>query len=281
VSSAFVLQPGEEPFPGYCLHLPLGRGGCGEVWEARGPEGQPVALKFMRCKNTAAAAKEVRSIQSLQELRHPHLLRVYQVFLQAGYVVVAMELADGSLMDVLDIYAADYQTAVQPELACQYLSQAAEALDFLNTRQHVHEGRRVAFQHADVKPSNLLLCGETVKLADFGLSAAMTSGLETHGRAGTLDFAAPEVFRGQLSDKTDQYALAVTYCLLRGGRLPFDNSARRFTPTYSRGQPDLNMLSPPERPIIARALAVPPVRRWPSCGEFMAQLQGLFQVKVP
>src|SRR5436309_1587503 len=86
--SSPAVRPGGASFPGYCLHLPLGRGGCGEVWEARGPDGVPIALKFMRCKNTTAATKEVRSFQALSRLFHPSLLRVYQVFLQAGYVVI-------------------------------------------------------------------------------------------------------------------------------------------------------------------------------------------------
>jgi serine/threonine-protein kinase len=235
-----------------------------------------VALKFIRCKNSALAAKEVRSFQSLGGLYHPHLLRVYDVFLQADFLVIAMELADGSMVDLLDAFAADQGTAVQPELACRYLSQAATALDFLNSYQHNHDGRRVAFQHCDVKPSNLLICGDRVKVADFGLSSPMTAALAPHDRAGTLDFAAPEVYSGRLSNRTDQYALAVTYCLLRGGRLPFHNSFGRFTPSYSRGQPDLTMLSPPERPIIAQALDVSPINRWASCGELMARLHDLF-----
>jgi serine/threonine-protein kinase len=258
------------------LHLPLGRGGCGEVWEAVGPDGRPIALKFMRCKNTATAAKEVRSIQTLSRLYHPHLLHVDHVFLQSGYVVIAMELADGSLMDLFDLYAAERGTAVQPELVCRYLTQAAAVLDFLNERHHNHEGRPVGYQHCDVKPSNLLLCGGQIKLADFGLATAMTTALEPHGRAGTLDFAAPEVFRGQLSDRTDQYALAVSYCLLRGGRLPFRDTPGRFTPTYLRSQPDLTMLSPPERPVIAKALSISPIGRWPSCGAMMVELLNLF-----
>jgi serine/threonine protein kinase, bacterial len=276
VAQPFDIQPGQEPFPGFVLHLPIGRGGAGEVWEARGPAGEPVALKFIKCKNSTFAAKEVRSFQSLGALYHPHLIRVFEAFLQADYLVIAMELADGSLLDLFDAIASKRGTALPPELVCHYLSQAATALDFLNARQHNHEGRRVAFQHCDVKPSNLLLFRNRIKVADFGLSTPMTSSLETHDRAGTLDFAAPEIYRGRLTDRTDQYALAVTYCQLRGGRLPFHNTVGRFTPSYSRGQPDLSMLSPPERPIIGQALSVSPINRFASCGEMMSQLQDLF-----
>lgn len=263
----FDLQPGVEPFPGYCLHLPLGRGGCGEVWEAHTQQG-PVALKFMRVRNAAAATREIRGTEAIRKLRHPNLLRIEQVFSLSGYVVIAMELADGSLADVFDLYQQD-GTSMPPYRVCEYLSQAADAIDFLNSPRHRHDGRLVAFQHADIKPSNILLCGETVKLADFGLSSPMTYGLELHGRRGTLDFAAPEIFRGQLSERTDQYALAVTYCVLRSGRVPFSNLPNRFTPSYTRGHPDLGMLTTPERSIIARALSVSPVHRWPCCREMI------------
>jgi serine/threonine-protein kinase len=277
VSLAFQLQPGAQPFPGFTLHLPLGRGSSGQVWEARGPDGSAVALKFVNCKNSTLAAKEVRSFQALGGLYHPNLLRVHQVFLHAEFVVISMELAEGSLMDLLEVYAADHGTAVKPEFACDYLSQAAQAVDYLNCHRHDHEGRRVGFQHCDIKPSNILVFRDCVKLADFGLASPMTTSVTPHDRVGTLDFAAPEVYCGKISDRTDQYALAVTYCLLRGGRLPFHNKLGRFTPTYARGNPDLTMLSPPERPIVAQALAISPINRWPSCSEFMARLQELIK----
>src|SRR5207245_8949597 len=92
---------------------------------------------------------------------------------------------------------------------CSYLSQVAEALDFMSARQHRIEGRVVSVQHCDVKPSNMLVCGDIVKLCDFGLASVLNAPFQLHRQAGTPDFAAPEVFQGRLSDKTDQYAFAV------------------------------------------------------------------------
>jgi serine/threonine-protein kinase len=196
-----------------------------------------------------------------------------RVFLNWGYIIVAMELAEGSLTDLLDAYRTEFGTPIVPEQVCIYLNQVADALDFLHSRQHLVENQRVAIQHCDIKPSNMLLFGDTVKLADFGLSSVTTAKRQGHRKAGTLDYTAPEVFRGELSDQTDQYALAVSYCLLRGGRLPFPDTPQKFSETYVRPEPDLSMLGEAERPIIARALSVAPQNRWPSCVELISNLR--------
>jgi serine/threonine-protein kinase len=259
--------------------LPIGRGGFSEVWEAETAAGQRVALKFMATRGGNAAANEVRSIQALRQLRHPNLVRIDQVWCQPGYVVVAMELAEGSLADLLDGYQIEYETPIPPEELCGYLLQAADGLDFLHRRQHLHDGRRVAYQHCDVKPGNLLIFGSKVKLADYGLAAETTQAFTPRRAAGTLAFAAPEVFQGQLSDRSDQFSLAVTYCQLRCGRLPFPEPPR-FIPTYVHPEPDLSMLSPPEQQIIARALAPRPLGRWHSCGTMVRRLARQFGVVV-
>jgi serine/threonine-protein kinase len=272
VFSAVSLGPGLEPYPGYHLTRHLGSGGFGHVWEAKAADGRSLALKFLPCDARQMAARELRSLQAIRQLRHPHLIRMDQVWGYQGYLVIAMELAEGSLADLLEVYRSEFGTPIPPADVCFLLAQAAEALDFLNTRRHRIDGRCVTIQHCDIKPSNLLLLGETCKVADFGLSSSLGYSIETRTRAGTLDYCAPEVFGGRLSNQTDQYALAVTYCLLRGGRLPFSDTPSSFQTRYVRPAPDLRMLSEEERLIVARALHPLSTNRWPSCGEMMTRL---------
>jgi serine/threonine-protein kinase len=266
-----ALACGAEPFPGFRLCRPLGRGGLGEVWQAAGPDGRALAIKFLPCDGNAVAG-EVRALQSIRQLQHPNLLHIDRIWGSSGYVAVAMELAEGSLLDLLQVYYQECGGPMPAPHLCHFLAQAAAAIDFLNTRQHLLEGRRVAIRHCDVKPSNLLVLAGTVKLADFSLSVETTAPMGYSRRVGTLEYAAPEVFQGWLSDRTDQYALAVSYCLLRGGRLPFPDRPSRFRADYTRPEPDLSMLSTAERPLLARALDPVPQNRWPTCGDLIAQL---------
>jgi serine/threonine-protein kinase len=215
-------------------------------------------------------------LQTVRRLLHPNLLRIDRVWCHLGYIVIAMELADGTLADLQATYRSQGAGALIPEHACLLLSQAAAGLDFLNARRHLIDGQAVSVQHCDVKPSNLMLCGETVKLADFGLAALLTGRVQSHRPAGTPEYAAPEVFRGRLSRHSDQFGLAVSYCELRGGRLPFAPAPRTFRPDYFHPPPDLSMLSAPERPIVARALTTAAEERWPSCSEFVNRLARLF-----
>ena len=57
------LEVGAEPLPGYQLCQFLGRGSWGVVWKATKPNGNPIALKFLNCESTQAAAQEIRALQ--------------------------------------------------------------------------------------------------------------------------------------------------------------------------------------------------------------------------
>src|SRR5262249_3560431 len=70
-----------------------------------------------------------------------------------------------------------------------------------------------------------------------------------------------------------QYSLAVTYCLLRGGRLPFTGGPAALVAGHLHRPPDLSMLPQRERPVVARALAKEPSKRWPNCRAFVAALR--------
>ncbi len=113
-----------------------GRGGFAEVWEPESPSGPPVALKFMPTSNMTTTARELRSVQSFQTLDHPYLVKTNGIWSIPGYLVLNMELAEGTLLDLMQLYNEDLGQPLDPATLCMYLWQVAEALDFLNARRH-------------------------------------------------------------------------------------------------------------------------------------------------
>jgi serine/threonine protein kinase, bacterial len=265
---------GAEPLPGYKLVQLRGKGAFAEVWEAVKENGESVALKFISSDKTATTVKEVKSLQAIQRLRHAHLLRIENVSSVPGFIVIAMELADCSLLDLLDAYQTEFKTLIPVDELAAYMAQVAAGLDFLNARRHLHEGRKVGFQHCDVKPSNILMVGKTIKLADFGLSAPTAGLTNPYSKSGTLEFAAPEIHRGMLSEKSDQFSLAVSWYYLRTATFPYplppEGFGRRYS--YSRPAPDLGLVTRSERKILERALDGEPEHRWESCEVLIREL---------
>lgn len=267
------LWAGKPLSDGYTLVRLIGRGGFGEVWEAQAGD-RRAALKFLQCADAFSTPRELRSIVMLKELSHPNLVRISEVCSQPGYLAVSMELADRSLTDILESRK-NRGIMLTTQEACACLSQAAAALDFLNSHQHRVSGRLVGIQHGDIKPSNILLFGDVVKLCDFGLASTLSAPVAVqHVRSGSPAYAAPEIFAGRLSDRSDQYSLAVTYCELRMGHSPFPKSPSRFSARLVRAEPDFTGLSLAEARVLRRALSNEPSARWQTCGQLLSRLAG-------
>lgn len=275
MSQALLPQPGLEMVHGYRLCQLLGKGGTGEVWEAEAGDGTRVALKFIPCDNEQAAEREIRSIEAIRALAHPNLVTILNAWKMPNFVGIAMEKAEGTLADLLGAYLLEFKTPVVREQVCLYLAQVADALDSLHQHEQRIDDKVVPVQHREVKPSNMLLFGESVKLAEFGLVQTF-SWVHTIRRSGMVDYAAPELFTGHSSAQSDQYSLAVSYCELRTGRLPYPKVESFSGKMPSRRHdPDLTLLSADEQAIVARGLDRLPENRFPTCAAFIDALINL------
>jgi formylglycine-generating enzyme required for sulfatase activity/serine/threonine protein kinase len=271
----FRPEAGAEPLPGYTLERLLGRGGFGEVWKATAPGGFRVALKFLAVAGEEAS-RELTSLRLLVNLRDSHLLNLHGVWAVPGYHVLAMELADGTLMDRLKECLKEGMPGIPRDELLRYFRQAAAGIDFLNEARHdLDDTGLVSIQHGDIKPQNLLIVGSGVKVGDFGLLRLL------HTQAGSLEtgtltvlYAAPEVFGRRLARQSDQYSLAVTWCQLRGGRPPFEGTMAEVMAGHLTREPDLSMLPEEERASVAQALSKTPSDRWPTCEAFVEALAG-------
>jgi serine/threonine protein kinase/Flp pilus assembly protein TadD len=260
---------------GYRLIVRRGRGGVAEVWEAESPGGHRVALKLVHL-STDLRSGELRALKITRGIRHPGLVVVHGAWQIENLLVISMELADSSLWDrFLEANVQGLRGIPRGELL-GYLDPVADAIDYLNGSRHTINGRQgVGIQHRDLKPQNLLLFGDRAKVADFGMARVMEGCVTSHSGPCTVPYAAPEYFGGRTSRQSDQYALAVTYCQLRGGRIPFPGTTAQMAVGHMCNAPDLEGLPEPERPILERALAKRPEERWPDCRSFVDVLKAL------
>src|SRR5688572_26864778 len=190
---AIEKKAGTEPLRGYRLLEPLGRGGFGEVWKCEAPGGIHKAIKFVygNLGSVDGAARqaedELRAVQHIKSIRHPFLLSIDRVESIEGELVIVTELADHNLDELLQRCRKQGLPGLPRAELLAFLREAAEVLDLLNLKFDL--------QHLDIKPRNLFLVSNHVKVADFGLvsSLAGTGQQKIHMGAITPLYAAPEL----------------------------------------------------------------------------------------
>jgi len=273
-----LREANAEPIPGYRLIEPLGSGGFGEVWKCEAPGGLFKAIKFVFGNlnsldvDSARAEQELNALNRVKEVRHPFVLSMDRIEIVEGELLIVMELADKSLHDLFEECLSAGLVGIPRDALLRYVRDAAEALDHMNEKHNL--------QHLDIKPRNLFLISDRVKVADFGL----VKHLERSGTSGVLGgvtplYAPPETFSGAISGRSDQYSLAIVYQELLTGQRPFKGkNARMLAQQHMNEEPDLRALPEGERPIVARALSKDPAKRFPNC---LAFVRALYTARSP
>jgi serine/threonine protein kinase len=247
----------------------LSGGAFGEVWRAEAPGGVEVAIKIITGSIAhQEAQRELQAIELIKRLRHPFLLPIHAYWQMEDRLVIAMELADGSLRDRANEHRKAGGPGMPVEELLLYIREAAEAIDYLH-------GKNVL--HRDIKPENILLVAEHAKVADFGLARVVeqTRRLISASDCGTPAYTAPEVFwRGKVGAGSDLYSLAVVYAELRLNRPLFPaRNWYQLMHDHLRRVPDLAPLPEAEEQVLRQALAKNPDERHKSCREFVQALE--------
>ena len=255
----------------YQLEGLLGAGGMGVVYRARDllheQYGEPspyLAIKLLG-EDVAAAPDASALLYSefalTQLVRHDNVLRLYtfEVDKESQLAFISMELMRGLTLDKL---------LCERPAGVSWAELRDIALPLLDALACAH-GRGVL--HGDIKPSNVMLSEEGVRLFDFGLGQAeegVLNGLPqlSRGRfnAWTPGYAAPELLDGQpLTRRADLFAVACVLYELAEGKHPF----QRVPANKAREQHLQHSLRAPRRlpwhcwPALRAALTLDPAKR--------------------
>jgi len=270
---AVRIESQAEPIPGYRLIERLGGGGFGEVWKAEAPGGLFKAIKFvygdLGAKNDeddSRADQEFKALNRVKSVHHPFILSLERIDVIEGQLIIVMELADRTIWDRFRECRQQGLPGIPREELLGYLTETAEALDLMNAQYQL--------QHLDIKPQNLFLVFNHIKVADFGLVKDLEGRAATVTGGVTPVYAAPETFDGWVSRFSDQYSLAIVYQELLTGQRPFSGTTiRQLVLQHLQRAPDLSSLLVAERPIVGRALSKNFEHRFPTCAEFMQTLR--------
>ena len=199
-----ILKPGFK-LGKYLVKEQLGEpGGFGVVFRAV----EDITSKEVAIKEFFSAGNQME-LQVLAMLEHPNIIQyiTYEEY-NSTYFLVMEYASGGNLADIIT-----GQGNLREDEALQILKQIAGALSFAHQQNIVHR---------DVKPLNIMWCkGNICKLGDFGIARLLDKSKSgTRGRA-SVYYAAPELFKGQFTRKTDVYALGVTFYEMLTGNPPY------------------------------------------------------------
>jgi serine/threonine protein kinase len=232
------------PLPGdqvatYKLLETLGIGGNATVYKATCPTHGYVAIKVLHPGKTSNEdiKRFYREYVSLQKLKHPNIVQVFNSGTHGEYPWIAMELVEGpDLGEQIEIWHKENNSTFKKIKSI--------FIQICTAIEHIHKQGMI---HRDLKPSNILITKDgKPKITDFGGVKAPTtfhSELTTMGKlVGTVAFMAPEHILGeQLDSRADLYSLGALLYMCLTGRKPFE--AQNIS-----GYLSLHLTKPPPNP---------------------------------
>jgi calcium-dependent protein kinase len=206
------------------VSFPVGYGSYGEVWvcdHIRSKEKRAVKIidKIWISQEMIEKRTVLNEVDILKTLDHPNVLKVFEYFEDEQYYYIVMEYCkEGDLYDdLLKVEKYDEITAAK------IMKQIFSGLAYIHKKNVVHR---------DVKLDNILITEKNeeiqIKIIDFNI-ATFNLGKRLSKFTGTLSYIAPEVIKGNYSEKCDLWSCGVIMYLLLSGKFPFEGDSKEDT----------------------------------------------------
>lgn len=209
-------------------------------------------------------AKFLKEANTIANLSHPNIIKIYDIFEENDTAYYAMEyISGGSLADMIEKEPEKRFCEVD---ALHYLRQVAGALNYIHM---------LGINHLDIKPDNILNDNGRAVLIDFGVAKRYDNdGHQTsttpvglsHGYAPLEQYKSGGV--AEFSPSTDIYSLGATLYKLITGQTPPDAND-----VLENGLPDIeDMMSTQCADAIKKAMRSKRAYRQQSIDEFLNML---------
>ncbi|MEK2489001.1 serine/threonine-protein kinase [Kitasatospora purpeofusca] len=254
------MRPRRESDPAevgpYRVLAELGRGGMGRVLLGAGPDGRLVAVKQVHERFAADAGFRARFRREVAASRR----------VSGAYTAAVMD-ADVEAVTpwLASVFVVGPSLADAVESGGPLPSDAVHGLA-VGLATALVEIHRAGLIHRDLKPGNVLLAEDGVRVIDFGIARAVEEDAElthTGGVIGSPAFMSPEQAEGRaLTPASDVFSLASLLALALSGRSPFEGaSALRTLYNIVHSEPDLGGVAPETRPFLEACLVKDPAAR--------------------
>ncbi|XP_070188406.1 obscurin-like isoform X2 [Littorina saxatilis] len=197
----------------YYVLQELGRGRHGRVRHVvEKSTGKEYAAKFIQVREAVDKEFFRSEVDMLRKQKSKNVVSVHDAYETPRQLIIIMDLLPGG--ELLDRVAQDSSWTEGKA--------AGVVKQLLETLQHVHSN---LVAHMDIKPSNLLLSGDSLdsaKLIDFGLARRVPPSQDTLLNHGTPGFVSPEAIDVKpISSASDVWGVGVLAFILLGGQSPF------------------------------------------------------------
>jgi serine/threonine-protein kinase len=262
----------------YRIESEIGAGGMAHVYRAHDlKHGRAVALKVLRPELAYAVGSDrfIREISTTANLRHPHILPLYDSGEADGALYYVMPLIDGETLRAR--IERDGPLSVDESL--RITREVADALGYAHDR---------GIAHRDIKPENILLERGHAVVADFGIARAVaaTEGdrlTQTGLAVGTPLYMSPEQAVGEtnVDGRSDVYSLGCVLYEMLTGHPPYTGAtASAITQQHLLASPPSATAARPDVPgsvsgAIVSALAKDPADRPYPASKFTDALTSL------